>query len=97
MLMAALALVGITGMYLHQVKRMGVLGSCAPGRRGLASAGLTLLPDPWFRLLAVPNGIAMIVLSYSLWRVTGAERTPRTQRTTRPVVVRRRVTPRDMF
>src|SRR3954447_9531979 len=25
-LMAALALVGITGMYLHQVKRMGVLG-----------------------------------------------------------------------
>jgi ABC-type uncharacterized transport system permease subunit len=42
---------------------------------GLAAAGLSLLPDPWFRLLAVPNGIAMIALGYSLWRITGAERT----------------------
>jgi hypothetical protein len=41
---------------------------------GLASAGLTLLPDPWFRLLAFPNGIAMIALGYSLWRIVGAER-----------------------
>jgi hypothetical protein len=37
---------------------------------GLASAALTLLPDPWFRLLAVPNGIAMIALGYALWRLT---------------------------
>jgi hypothetical protein len=160
MLMAALALVGITGMYLHQVRRMGVLGLIGfvlfaanylfivstsfvaaivlpaiadtsptyvtnvlvaasghhpPGYTGslyaallfggflylaggllfgialyrarvlprwaaallavggLASAGLTLLPDPWFRLLAVPNGIAMIALGYSLWRIGGAE------------------------
>ena len=35
---------------------------------GLATAGLSLMPDPWFRLLAVPNGIAMIALGYSLWR-----------------------------
>ncbi|GAA5017869.1 hypothetical protein [Actinopolymorpha pittospori] len=42
---------------------------------GLAAAGLALLPDPWFRLLAVPNGIAMIALGYSLWRIVGAERT----------------------
>jgi hypothetical protein len=160
-LMAALALVGITGMYLHQVRKMGVLGLigfvlfaanylvivstslvaavilpaiadtsptyvtnvliAASGHHppgdigslytlllfggflylaggllfgvalyrtrvlprwaaallavgGLASAGLTLLPDPWFRLLAVPNGIAMIALGYSLWRIVGAER-----------------------
>ena len=46
---------------------------------GLASAGLTLLPDPWFRLLAVPNGIAMIALGYSLWRIVGAERTETTE------------------
>jgi hypothetical protein len=38
---------------------------------GLAGAALTLLPDPWFRLLAVPNGIAMIALGYALWRITG--------------------------
>ena len=153
-LMAALALPGITGMYLHQVKKMGVLGligylmfaanyllifatslvaasvlpsigatsssfvkdvlAAASGGHasgdigllgtallldaalylaggllfgialyrarvlprwasallavgGLAAAGLSLMPDPWFRLLAVPNGIAMIALGYSLW------------------------------
>ena len=162
MLMAALALVGITGMYLYQVRKMGVLGligfvlfaanylvivstsfvaaivlpaiadtqpqptsptswsrppvttrPATPARcrpcilfggvlylaggllfgialyrarvlprwaaallavGGLATAGLTLLPDPWFRLLAFPNGIAMIALGYSLWRIAGAER-----------------------
>lgn len=48
---------------------------------GLAAAGFALLPDPWFRLLAVPNGIAMIALGYSLWRIAGAERTKTTQTT----------------
>ena len=157
-LMAALALVGITGMYLHQVKKMSLLGlvgyvlfaanylvigsvsfiaayvlpsidKTSPGyvRDALAVAsgghatgdigalntvivveavlylaggllfGITLfrtgvlprwaaallavggavsaaqqvLPDPWFRLLAFPNGIAMIALGYALWRITG--------------------------
>jgi hypothetical protein len=166
MLMGALALVGITGMYVHQVRRMGLLGLIGfvlfaanylfivstsfvaaivlpaiadtspsyvtnvlvaasghnpPGYTGslytailfggvlyltgglifgialyrarvlprwaaallavggLASAGLTQLPDPWFRLLAVPNGIAMIALGYSLWRITGVERTDITE------------------
>lgn len=157
-LMAALALVGITGMYLYQVRKMGALGLAGfmlfaanyllivstsfvaaivlpaiadtsptyvenvlvaasghhpPGDTGslyavlllggflyvtggllfgialyrarvlprwaavllavggLAAAGLSLLPDPWFRLLAIPNGIAMIALGYWLWRITG--------------------------
>jgi hypothetical protein len=174
MLMAALALVGITGMYLHQVRKMGVLGLIGfvlfaanylfilstsfvaaivlpaiadtsptyvtnvlvaasghhpPGYTGslyaallfggvlylaggllfgialyrarvlprwaaallavggLSSAALTLLPDPWFRLLAVPNGIAMIALGYSLWRITGSESTDTTETATRPVDV----------
>lgn len=159
-LMAALALVGITGMYLHQVKKMGLLGligfvlfaanyivigsvsfiaayvlptidrtsplyvkdalALASGGHasgdigslrtvillegvlylagglifgiallrarvlpqwaaallavgGLVSAAQQVLPDPWFRLLAFPNGIAMIALGYALWRST---RTP---------------------
>jgi hypothetical protein len=49
---------------------------------GAASAGLSLLPDPWFRLLAVPNGIAMIGLGYALWRSTGTETTQSTTETT---------------
>ena len=168
MLMGALALVGITGMYLHQVRKMGVLGLIGfvlfaanylfivstsfvaaivlpavadtspsyvtnvlvaasghhpPGDTGalysvillggflylagslifgialyrarvlprwaavllaiggLATAGLSLMPDPWFRLLAVPNGIAMIALGYSLWRIAGAEHTATTDNT----------------
>jgi hypothetical protein len=167
-LMAALALAGITGMYLHQVRRMGVLGligyllfaanylvigsvsfigayvlpsitdtspsyvrdalAVAAGGHasgdigllktvilveavlyltgglvfgialfrarvlprwaaallavgGLVSAGLQVLPDPWFRLLAFPNGIAMIALGYSLWRSTGGEHTEPTKST----------------
>lgn len=48
---------------------------------GLAAAALTLMPDPWFRLLAFPNGVAMIALGYSLWRIVGAERAKMTETT----------------
>lgn len=37
---------------------------------GVVSAALTVLPDAFYRLLAYPNGIAMVVLGYSLWRTT---------------------------
>ena len=36
---------------------------------GLATAALSLMPDSLYRLLAFPNGIAMIALGYSLWQV----------------------------
>ena len=36
------------------------------------------MPDAFYRFLAVPNGIAMIALGYSLWR------TARTDITTLP-------------
>jgi hypothetical protein len=35
---------------------------------GLVSVALTLMPDAFYRLLAFPNGIAMIGLGWSLWR-----------------------------
>lgn len=41
---------------------------------GLVSALLTVMPDAFYRLLAFPNGIAMIALGYSLWR-TAAQTT----------------------
>jgi hypothetical protein len=37
---------------------------------GLISAALDVMPDAFYRLLALPNGIAMIALGYSLWRVS---------------------------
>jgi hypothetical protein len=35
---------------------------------GLASVVLSMMPDAFYRLLALPNAIAMIGLGYSLWR-----------------------------
>ena len=42
---------------------------------GVLSVVLSLMPDAFYRLLAVPNGIAMIGLGYSLWRTTRASTT----------------------
>ena len=35
---------------------------------GIVSGALSVLPDAFYRLIAFPNGIALIVLGYSLWR-----------------------------
>ena len=35
---------------------------------GLVTAALAVMPDAFYRLLAFPNGIAMIALGISLWR-----------------------------
>jgi hypothetical protein len=40
---------------------------------GVVSAALTVMPDAFYRLLAFPNGIAMIALGYSLWKVSRAD------------------------
>lgn len=177
-LMAALSLVGITGMYLHQVTKMGLMGligyvlfaanyivigsvsfiaayvlpsidGTSPGYvkdalavasgghatgdigalqtvipveaflylagglifgialyrarvlprwaavllavGGAVSAAQQVLPDPWFRLLAFPNGIAMIALGYALWSITGAHRA----RSTTNAVPAATITPRS--
>jgi hypothetical protein len=49
---------------------------------GVVSVALALMPDAFYRLLAFPNGIAMIGLGYSLWRSQGQaqadEQTPAT-------------------
>jgi hypothetical protein len=35
---------------------------------GIVTAVLSVMPDAFYRLLALPNGIAMIALGFSLWR-----------------------------
>jgi hypothetical protein len=40
---------------------------------GILSVVLSLMPDAFYRFLAVPNGVAMIGLGYSLWRSTRTE------------------------
>src|SRR6267378_3650462 len=122
MLMAALALAGITGVYLHQVTKIGVLGLLgyvlfAAGDIGLmhpailftgityvaggfifaialfranvlarwAAALLALgtlatiavgLVSQYERLFAIPTGLALVALGYSLWRDQRAPAAP---------------------
>ena len=47
---------------------------------GVVSAALAMMPDAFYRLLAYPNGIAMIGLGVSLWlsQRQAADRAPRT-------------------
>jgi len=42
---------------------------------GVVSAALNVMPDAFYRLLAFPNGIAMVALGYSLWRTARATST----------------------
>jgi hypothetical protein len=37
---------------------------------GVVTVALSMMPDAFYRLLAFPNGIAMIALGVSLWRTT---------------------------
>jgi hypothetical protein len=37
---------------------------------GVVTVALSIMPDAFYRLLAFPNGVAMIVLGFSLWRTT---------------------------
>ncbi len=44
---------------------------------GVVTVVVSALPDPFYRLVAVPNGVALIALGFSLWRSLGVtERSP---------------------
>ena len=43
---------------------------------GLVSAALAVMPDAFYRLLAFPNGVALVALGYGLWRRTKAPTRP---------------------
>jgi hypothetical protein len=45
---------------------------------GLVTVALSVMPDAFYRLLAVPNGVAAIGLGYSLWLTTRTE-TPQSE------------------
>ena len=55
---------------------------------GLVSAALSMMPDAFYRLLAFPNGIAMVALGISLFRVAGFSERPSTEPAPAPAVAR---------
>jgi len=57
------------GMALYRARVLPRWASALLAVAGLATAVLALTPDAVYRFLALPNGIAMITLGYSLWQV----------------------------
>lgn len=58
----------IFGIALYRARVLTRWATVLLAAGGVVSILLTVLPDAFYRLLAFPNGIAMIGLGYSLWR-----------------------------
>jgi len=55
------------GIALYRARVLARWAAALLAVGGLASVVLSVMPDAFYRLLAWPNGIAMIGLGYSLW------------------------------
>jgi len=72
----ALAAEGITylvggllfGIALFRARILARWGSALLATGAVFTVSLSVLPEDFYRLLAYPNGIALIALGYSLWR-----------------------------
>lgn len=64
----------IFGIALYRARVLARWAAVLLAVGGVVTVVLHILPDAFYRFLAFPNGIAMIALGYSLWRVarTGA-------------------------
>ena len=67
------------GIALYRARVLPRWASALLAVAGLATAALAMMPDSIYRLLAFPNGIAMIALGYSLWKVARTETDTETQ------------------
>lgn len=56
---------------------------------GVVTIALSVMPDAFYRLLALPNGIAMIGLGYSLWSTARPSHDPQAAAHSRPVATAR--------
>jgi hypothetical protein len=61
----------IFGVALYRARVLARWATVLLAVSGIVSAALAVMPDAFYRLLALPNGIALIGLGYSLWRVQG--------------------------
>ena len=77
----------VFGIALYRARVLARWAAAILAVGGVVTIALSAMPDTFYRLLAFPNGIAMIALGYSLWS------TARRDTTARPgAVPRRRVT-----
>src|SRR6185312_2477945 len=59
----------VFGIALYRARVLARWAAALLAVGGLVSAALSVMPHAFYRLLAFPNGIAMIGLGYSLWRI----------------------------
>jgi hypothetical protein len=71
----------VFGIALYRARVLARWAAALLAVGGVVSVALSVLPDAFYRLLAFPNGIAMIGLGYSLWLAA------RTATTTLPTAV----------
>lgn len=57
----------VFGVALYRARVLARWAAVLLAVGGLVSAALSVMPDAFYRLLAFPNGIAMVALGYSLW------------------------------
>lgn len=71
----------IFGIALYRARVLARWAAALLAVGGVITAALSVMPDAFYRLLAFPNGIAMIGLGYSLWATarTANTDTPATQ------------------
>jgi hypothetical protein len=60
----------VFGIALYRAGVLARWASALLALGGVVTIALSLLPDAFYRLLAFPNGIAMIALGVSLWRTS---------------------------
>ena len=58
----------VFGIALYRARVLARWAAALLAVGGVVTVLHSLLPDAFYRLLAFPNGIAMIGLGYSLWR-----------------------------
>jgi len=58
----------VLGVAMFRARVLARWASALLAVGGVVTVALAVMPDAFYRLLAFPNGIAMIALGYSLWR-----------------------------
>jgi len=71
----------VFGIALYRARVLARWAAALLAVGGVVTVALSVMPDAFYRLLAFPNGIAMIALGYSLWL------TARTETATQPIAV----------
>ena len=65
----------IFGIVLFRARVLARWAAALLAVGGLVTVALAVMPDAFYRFLAFPNGIAMIALGYSLWRIACTDTT----------------------